>query len=102
MQEQLDAPGRKEYRDDLRRAVEQFLRLDLLTDPRDRITAKRHGLVPHLRAAATAWGSGLQFFSHMLGEPQDTLGAFVPSLVESGFRAVAIDAPAHATRRGSK
>ena len=105
MQEQLDAPGRVEYRDDLRRAVERFLTpRPSPPTPRDQELLQKGTALPlACGLAATAWGSGpTVLLAHGWESRRTHWGAFVPSLVESGFRAVAIDAPAHGDSPGKQ
>jgi pimeloyl-ACP methyl ester carboxylesterase len=97
------APTPPEHRDLLGEAVERFL-----TPPRaaltDRDTALlRQGRPVDLKSglAATAWGDGpTVLLAHGWGSRGTHWGAFVPPLVEAGFRAVAVDAPAHGDSPG--
>lgn len=52
--------------------------------------------------AATAWGNGpTVLLAHGWNSRRTHWSAFIPALVESGFRAVSIDAPAHGDSAGS-
>ena len=103
MQEQQAPKDRLELIDDLRRSVDRFLTPRALTaTPRDReLLETGTSLRLNCGLAATAWGSGpTVLLAHGWESRRTHWGAFVPALVGSGFRAVAVDAPAHGDSPG--
>ena len=99
------ASGPCEAGEHLRRAVIRFLtpRPTPVT-PRDEELARQGSEVTlGCGLAATAWGQGPSvLLAHGWESRRTHWGAFVPSLVEAGFRAVAVDAPAHGDSPGER
>lgn len=89
----------------LEQAVTQFLTpRSLPPTPRDD-ELRRRGEELSLRCGlgASAWGSGPTILlAHGWESRRTHWGAFVPSLIEAGYRVVAVDAPAHADSPGTE
>ena len=97
----------KECRTDaqLKEAAVRFLTpRPMRTKPRDDELLRRGTrLTLEGGLAATAWGDGpTVLLAHGWESQRTHWGAFVSPLVEAGFRAVAIDAPAHGESPGKK
>ncbi len=89
--------------DDLRRAVERFLtpRPTPVTPRDEELQGQGTGLSLGCGLAATAWGDGpTALLAHGWESRRTHWGAFVPALLAAGFRAVAVDAPAHGDSPG--
>jgi pimeloyl-ACP methyl ester carboxylesterase len=91
--------------DRLREAVERFLTPGpspaTLRD--EDLLRQGTGLDLECGLAATAWGSGpTALLAHGWASRRTHWGAFVTPLVEAGFRAIAVDAPAHGDSPGER
>ena len=91
--------------DELHKAVDRFLTPRTSpAKPRDQeLLQQGTALSLACGLAATAWGKGPTVLLAHGWESRGThWGAFVPPLVEAGFRAVAVDAPAHGDSPGRR
>jgi pimeloyl-ACP methyl ester carboxylesterase len=105
MQGQDGTSGTLAVTDDLRRAVERFLtpRPTPVTPRDEQLLRQGTGLFLTCGLAATAWGDGpAVLLAHGWESRRSHWGAFVPALVAAGFRAVAVDAPAHGDSPGKR
>jgi pimeloyl-ACP methyl ester carboxylesterase len=96
---------RNDVGEELHRAVDRFLTpRPSPAKPRDReLLQQGTALSLACGLAATAWGKGPTVLLAHGWESRGThWGAFVPPLVEAGFRAVAVDAPAHGDSPGRR
>jgi pimeloyl-ACP methyl ester carboxylesterase len=103
MQGQGATSGTLRVTDDLRWAVERFLtpRPTPVTPRDEELQRQGTGLSLGCGLAATAWGDGpTVLLAHGWESRRTHWGAFVPALVGAGFRAVAVDAPAHGDSPG--
>ena len=91
--------------DRLSEAAERFLRpRPSVPTPRDdELLGRGRALELACGLAATSWGSGpTVLLAHGWESRRTHWGAFIPRLLEAGFRAVAVDAPAHGDSPGTK
>jgi pimeloyl-ACP methyl ester carboxylesterase len=75
-----------------------------VASPRDEeLLGRGHALELTCGLAATSWGTGATvLLAHGWESRRTHWGAFIPPLLESGFRAVAVDAPAHGDSPGTR
>ncbi|WP_010585748.1 alpha/beta fold hydrolase [Schlesneria paludicola] len=102
---QTNETGKHGHQSHLQQAVTQFLTpRSLPPTPRDEELLRRGmGLNLSCGLAATAWGTGPTILlAHGWESRRTHWGAFVPSLIETGFRVIAVDAPAHADSPGTQ
>lgn len=105
MQGQETAAGRAETVDRLEAAIARFFapRPTPLTARDEELLRQGAGLPLACGLAATAWGEGpMVLLAHGWESRRTHWGAFIPPLVEAGFRAVAVDAPAHGDSPGER
>lgn len=105
MPEQDNATDVSEVGDHLSEAVNKFLtpRPIPLTSRDEELLRQGTGLELACGLAATAWGEGSAvLLAHGWNSRRTHWGAFINALVAAGFRAVAVDAPAHGDSPGSQ
>ena len=91
--------------DRLSEAVGRFLtpRPSVATPRDDELLGRGAALELNCRLAATSWGAGpTVLLAHGWESRRAHWGAFVQPLLEAGFQAVAVDAPAHGDSPGTK
>jgi pimeloyl-ACP methyl ester carboxylesterase len=91
--------------DRLSKAAGRFLtpRPSVATARDDELLSRGRALDLTCGLAATSWGTGpTVLFAHGWESRRTHWGAFIQPLLEAGFRAVAVDAPAHGESPGTK
>jgi pimeloyl-ACP methyl ester carboxylesterase len=91
--------------DRLTEAADRFLtpRPSVATPRDDELVARGRPLDLACELAATSWGTGpTVLLAHGWESRRTHWGAFVPPLLEAGFQAVAVDAPAHGDSPGTR